>query len=208
VESGALPPWVYPVRFEDPDDEAVVAGIIAVHLIAPNAVSEPQPWLIRGVLRAQDAGPLQLARVAVEHFLDPSAEVTSTVIRGVPTARLRDFANSYLAVAPGVLAEEGVPSDAERRWATRVTRAAAKRPLRRGRGGYSVDHYRRIALLALEIHDKGHHDVVKELAAREDRPYQTVRDWVRRARELGFLKPAQRGRSQWVAGPKLYRKEE
>jgi hypothetical protein len=145
--------------------------------------------------------------VCIEHFLDPSVEVTSTVIRGVPAARLRDFANSYLAVAPIVLAEAGLPSAADKRWAKRVTQAAAKQPLRRGRGGFPVDHYRRIALRALEISEEGHRDVVKELAAREGKPYQTIRDWVRRARELKFLGPTQRGRSQWFPGPNLYRKE-
>ena len=164
-------------------------------------------WLIRGVLREQVSGPLQLARVAVEHFDDPSVEVTGPVIRGVPVASLRDFANSYLAVAPGVLADAGLPSAAEKRWAKRVTRAAAEQPLRRGRAGYPIDHYRRIALLALDIYHEDHRDVVKELAAREGRRYQTVRDWVRRARNLGFLGPTQRGRSQWAAGPNLYRKE-
>jgi hypothetical protein len=220
------PPWIYPLKLEDPYDEAVLAAVFAVHMIASTAVSGPEPWLIRGTLRASNGG-LVVSRIGVEHLHDPSIEVTGVVLHRVPVARIRDFAASYLAMASDladVLAVKRVPEgvdpdtpwlveqqkqDVERKqWARRVARQAKQVvPLQRGRKGYPVDHYRRIARLALAIYEEGRRDIVKELSAREGVPYQTVRDWIRRARELGFLGPTQRGRSQWAAGPNLDRKE-
>ena len=80
----------------------------------------------------------------------------------------------------------------------------------RGRKGYPDLHYQRIALKAVELFTGGERHVVKALAEEEKRPYQTVRDWVRRARseELGFLAPVKQGRSDFRPGPNLYTKEE
>jgi len=224
-------PWIYSFEFDDPEDAAVLASVVAVHMIASTASSRTEPWLIRGVLRASNGG-LVLSLISVEHLSDPAIEVTGVVLHRVPVARLRDFATSYLAMASDFAdvlamrrAPEGVDPDtpwlvkqgeqdaARKQWARRVARQAKQVvPLQRGRKGYPVDHYRRIALLTLTIYEElkreGRRDVVKELAAREGVPYQTVRDWIRRARELGFLGPTQRGRSQWAAGPNLQRKEE
>jgi hypothetical protein len=50
---------------------------------------------------------------------------------------------------------------------------------------------------------------VKALEEEECRPYQTIRDWIRRARqpELGFLEPSKQGQTNFRPGPNLYRKE-
>jgi hypothetical protein len=197
------PPWVIARRFEDEDDPAAVAAVEALHPVSD------EPWLVRGVLRSADQGPLALSWVSVEHLLDPGVEVTNQVLRRLPLATIRDRANAWLRhheVGLGALAIVSPVTPAELRWARRAATEAAKAPLRRGRQGYPVDHYRGIALRAVEIFEAGRRDVVSALADERGKPYQTVRDWVRRSRELGFLKPVSQGRTDFRPGPNLYPK--
>jgi hypothetical protein len=209
------PPWVRAESFSDPEDDAVIAWVAAVHMIRPSeSVKREEPWLIRGLLRRAEAGPPLLSRLSVEHFPDCDLEVTGTVLRGVRVADIREDAYARLKDRPiitAALRELGGrgPSPEEERWAQRVAEEARKLPLNRGRKGYPAEHYRRIALRCLKLYDDGRRDVLKELAAEEDRPYQTIRDWVRRARdpELGFLAPGRQGRIDFRPGPNLYRKE-
>ena len=99
-------------------------------------------------------------------------------------------------------------SAAEKRWARRAS-AAAKKPLKRGRQGYGDDHSHRIAERSIKLFDKGRRrDVVKALAGEEKRPEGTIRDWIRKARELGVLEPASKqGSADFRPGPN-YRNEE
>jgi len=63
----------------------------------------------------------------------------------------------------------------------------------------------------VELHEDGCRSVVATLAEEEKKPYQTVRDWLHRARskELGFLAPAtKQGRADFRPGPNLYPKED
>jgi hypothetical protein len=95
----------------------------------------------------------------------------------------------------------------------KLAAAAAQRPLNRGRHGYPDDHYRRIALRYLKLVEE-RRDVLVALAQEEseglgrDVPRETVRDWVRRATELGFLLPGTPGRASKRPGPNLYRKDD
>jgi hypothetical protein len=202
------PPWAIARPFEDPDDPAVRASVAALH------VFRDQPWLVRGTLRAAEEGPLTLAHIGVEHLFDPGVEVTNEVLRHVPAATIRDRANAWLRnhdVGLDALAIVGRVTPAERRWAQRAAAEAAKAPLRRGRQGYPADHFRGIALRAVELFEvEGRRDVIQALADERDKPYQTVRDWVRRARapEYGFLNPVTQGRTDFRPGPNLYRKDE
>jgi hypothetical protein len=79
-----------------------------------------------------------------------------------------------------------------RRW------LASRRPL-------AHDHYRRIALRYLEILEE-RRDVLVALAQEESVPRETIRDWVRKATELGFLGPGTPGRAEQRPGPNLYPK--
>ena len=86
-------PWVVADRFKDPRDSAVVAKVTALVPIQPSeSVDSEEPWLVRGVLRANEQGPPSLTRVSVEHFTDPAAEVTGTVLHRLPLATIRNRA--------------------------------------------------------------------------------------------------------------------
>src|SRR5437868_3209341 len=67
--------WVYGTEYSDPADEAVFGRLLAKQRIGG------EPWLIRGVLRAVSGRQPVLSRVTIEHFKDPSREVTGTVVR-------------------------------------------------------------------------------------------------------------------------------
>lgn len=200
------PPWVVARSFSDPGDEGVIAAVTALVPIGG------EPWRVRGVLRAGDGAP-QLTRIAVEHRDDPAVEPTA-VLRRIPAATIRDRARAWLQpqemIAEALHAQGGwAITPKQRRWARRVSAEARKQPLTRGRKGYPAEHYRRIALLAVELHADGARDVVRRIAREEQRPYQTVRDWIYRARELGFLEPAtKQGRADFRPGPNLYPKED
>jgi hypothetical protein len=201
------PPWVVAKEFTDKADKQVIAAVVAIHPVAG------EPWLVRGVLRTSDQAPT-LVRIAVEHFEDASVEPTSAVLHRIPVAKIRDLALAWLAPQETIadaLEVGWTIKPAHKRWARRVSAEARKKPLTRGRKGYPPEHYRRIALRAVELFSEGHRDVVKRLTEEESKPYQTVRDWIARARapELGFLEPAtKQGRSDFRPGPNLYPKED
>lgn len=197
------PPWGLGVPFRDPDDPQVIAGVVAVHPVFD------EPWLVRGLLRTSDAAPA-LTRVSIEHLTDPGREVTGAVVQRLPLARIRDTARAWLEpqeLIADVLAARWPISPEQKRWARRVT-AEASKPLRRGRGGYPPEHYMRIAIRAVKLFEDGRRDVLARLSQEENKPYQTVRDWISRARSLGFLEPTKQGRSDFRPGPNLNRKED
>src|SRR5688572_20417372 len=88
-----LEPRVVATEWGDKDDPAVFAAVSAVQNY------RGEPWLIRGVLRRGGAGrPPVLTRVAIEHLLDPSREVTGPVVREIPFAKIRNLALEHLPV--------------------------------------------------------------------------------------------------------------
>lgn len=68
-----------------------------------------------------------------------------------------------------------------------------------GRKPRDQDQLRRIA----EAYLKGGRGVTQQLAEDFDMPVPTVKDWIRRAREEGWLTPAKHGRRGAAAGPRL-----
>lgn len=159
-----------------------------------------------------------LAARLFERLLVPvDAEVTGTVLRRLPLARIRDIARRDIGTSAAVVALLGVidyvtPEEIE--WAQVAAREAAKVPLRRGRKGYPRDHYRRVALRAVALADT-RRDVVEALREEEAKrlgryvAHDTVKRQLARARhEFGFLAPTTKGRANFTPGPNLYRKEE
>lgn len=80
---------------------------------------------------------------------------------------------------------------------------------RPGRGGYPTDVYEWVATQYLDLLRAGSRSVLAELARRASERFgrpvsvSTARDWVHRARELGFLTKGSRGRAQAEPGPRL-----
>jgi hypothetical protein len=200
-------PWVFPRSVSDPDDPTLAAEVVAVTAITPSRSAGPQLWLVRGKLRVKGSEPLRLTQLSIEHLLDPMAEVTSVVVHGLQVARLRDRVAAYLAIAAEAIAILYDTPKAERR-AKQVARAA-KQARRVGRRGKGEAFYCGIAREALELYKEGEgsRTVIRDLATAHRCGYSTVRDWIARARELGFLAPARKGHQQWLPGPALNRKE-
>ena len=79
----------------------------------------------------------------------------------------------------------------------------ARSPRRDGRS-YPNEHYRDIALLYLNLLSEGHRRrVTTHLAQQLGVPPATARNWIHRARQLGYLTPSRQGQPGAHAGPRL-----
>jgi hypothetical protein len=208
---GPTPPWV--------TVDAVSSG---ASFVAVDVVND-EPWLVRGYLRVAEEG-FVISRVGVERFQfgdtghgarleEAEADVTGKVLRGVRLGEIRERAVRRLqerGIAYGALERTGWDLSAEEfEQARRLAEAARELPRTRGRKGYPPDHYRRIAIAYIDdIREHGSRGVLDRLARAERFERPTIRDWIKRARELGFLAPTKQGRAEARPGPNLYPKEE
>jgi hypothetical protein len=134
--------------------------------------------------------------------------LTTDVLRSLPLGRWLALAHSRLAEMPDW--SEAVDPE-QRAWAREVVKRVRNSELRRGRRGFPADFYRGIALEYLALQKKGvsrgiQQQLAKQESKRLRRPvsWQSVRDWVHRATELGFLSKGTPGRSGRLPGPNLY----
>jgi hypothetical protein len=198
-------PVVVAQPLTDSHDEAVIAELAAGTLV------EGELWLIHALLRRDPKGPPIVAHLSVQHYPVDDVEVTGTVLRALPLARIRDQALARLipiALGREVLAEAGgwgeTPESVER--ARHAAEEAAKP--KRGRRALPPEHYATIAARYLTLLGDGRRNVLVVLADEEGVPRETVRDWVRKATKLGFLAPGKPGRAEMRPGPNLYRKDD
>ncbi len=85
-----------------------------------------------------------------------------------------------------------------------ATKTQEPPPLQRGRGGYPAGHYRRIARAYLALVENGaSRGVLQQLAEAEQRPVQTIRSWLARAKRDGYITSTERGRAGALPGPNL-----
>src|SRR5262249_27537687 len=84
----------------------------------------------------------------------------------------------------------------------RSTRRATRGVPRR-RTHYGDQHYRQVAEVALGHQQRGHAPLRDTLAKEFNCKPETVRDWLRRARELGWLATTGPGRRGVEPGPRL-----
>lgn len=155
---------------------------------------------------------------------DEAAEVTGATLRSIEVAKLVHAARALVARAAEfwtpasrreIEREHGVtmrplPKEVVQAVERQIRRAASK-PLRRGSAGYGDDHYRRIALAYLRALEAGRtRGVLAQIAADESRrlgrevPVETVRTWVKIARDRQFLTAGEPGRAGAMPGPRLY----
>jgi hypothetical protein len=208
------PPWVEADHFPDETDQHVFGAVLGVWLV------RDQPWLVRGVLRSVEDGPPVLARVAVEHFADPpTKEVTGSVMREINFATIRNLALDRLrerGLAIGFLHESGVAIfDSYRANVMQAADEAAKHKLARGpHGGYPAEHYRHIARRYLALVRSGRRDVQRALCEEESERLgelikrERMREWVKKATQMGFLAPGERGKAGRHPGPNLNQPKE
>ena len=85
---------------------------------------------------------------------------------------------------------------------------AQSQPRKRGPRGHPDEHYRRVAYLYLKLYQAGARPLLVVLGQQLQVPAETARDWVHRARELGFLSPGKQGRKGATPGPRLREPDE
>lgn len=158
-------------------------------------------WEVSGVVRIVD-GQLIITELKIEpsRFVEHDAESVRTrqpgewPAAGVTAATLRSI--KIGEVLPAIRREldratSAPKSSVEQKWAE----AAAKVELKRGRVGYPDAHYRRIAAMYLDLAERGEtNGIVARIAKEGGWVEATVRDWIRRAEDRGYLMPATRGR--------------
>lgn len=200
----------------------------------PGMADEPEfhtlydeAFIIRGKLRVEHAR-MRLTELHITAAAD-DAEVTATLLREVSLAELVQVAKGLVAREArfwtpegqreavedaGGEARERVLSDDLVREARRRIKLASARQQRGAARGRGDAFYRRIAVDLVELVESGKPTpggVLETLARIEAQrmhlsevPVQTVRTWLRVAREKQFLAPGERGRLVALPGPLLY----
>lgn len=140
----------------------------------------------------------------------PSGGINASVLRSIRTGELVAKVRAHILREPEWIEwREGLgiavsPEDAET--ARRAADAVKATPLRRGSRGYPDDHYRGVALEYLRLQAEGRSKgLLIDMAETYGRPRETIRDWVRGARERGFLSGGVRGKVGAEPGPNLYK---
>jgi hypothetical protein len=169
-------------------------------------------WRCNALLAKDADGRLSISRLEVEPWtFGDRLALGTNVLRSLPLGRWLASAHSQLGDA-GVWLKTGTLAGSVegRAWAQAAAESARSTELRRGRRGYPEDHYRRIALAYLALQQQGVRGSPVRLAQDESTParpvaWQTMRDWIHRATELGFLSPGSPGRAGRSPGPNLYK---
>jgi hypothetical protein len=199
--------WVYADPFDDPNDPAVFASVVARQDI------DRQKWLIRGVLREAAGGPPILTRVAVEHLGGPDVEVTGAIVRDVNFATIRDAALAHLRrradvmKVKGVKERAGLPLVVAPERARQMEQAAKRAAKARGpRGAYTPEHYHQVARNLLRLQREGRRtlDALCELYGKqldEEIHPERMRGWIKQATKLKFLAPGKPGVAKREPGP-------
>ena len=144
----------------------------------------------------------------------PGHDVTSTVLRSLHIARIRDRAARQLrewSLDVAVADQVGWPTpSAEERSAIDEAAEKAAGPVRRpGPRGFGDDFYRRLALRYLAVQDerertnRSKRGIIRDLADELDLTPTQARDAVATARERGWLMPGSPGRAGAEPGPRL-----
>jgi len=175
-------------------------------------------WICWGDLIVAPRGNLALSPLAIGPWpgatqpLEPGSRgfdgITTDVLRAIrPDILIRATVDHLKDAAEWqqYLAERhhyAIPEEHRRLLADALQRAGSPPP-RDGRS-YPDEHYRDIARLYLDLLDQGHRrHITAELAQQLDIPTSTARNWIHRARTLGYLTPSRQGQPGAHAGPRL-----
>jgi hypothetical protein len=165
-------------------------------------------WRCIGDLIKTDQGRLVVSRLVIEPWrFGDQIGVSTDVLRKLPLGRWLASAHATMSDSEQWLATgELSKTDEGRKWARRAAEQARSMKLERGPKGYPPDHYRRIAIEYLDLQAQGvGRGIQKRLAEIEHVNWQTIRDWLNRAKELEFLSAGTPGRAGRSAGPNLYK---
>ena len=158
------------------------------------------------LVRREADGVIVLSGLGLYALRPADTALTGRVLQQIPRERLLRHVQRKLheGVELDAFAEAlGIPElptfvgERERREHGAHVLAPAAPP--RGRRGTPLVFYDNLALEAVSIATSGR-PVQAELAARRGRPLQTIKRWIKGARENGALDP---GRAVWKLGPRL-----
>jgi transposase-like protein len=158
-------------------------------------------WSVFGDV-SRGAHGLVISRLEVRPA-ETSTGVTGGLMRKVPTGELLAAVRAWAAVEAArkegtraLLGEEPVQGVFEE--------GDERAPQRGGRAPLTPDLLREVAEAYLEENaPKSPPGAMKRMAKRFDRPEETLRTWVTRARKDGWLGPSTKGRAGAEPGPKL-----
>ncbi len=193
-------PYVRAEAFSDRQDPAVFARFAALYLL------DDTPWLVHGVLAADESGAPVVRRFAIEAERPGGPEVTSTVLHRIRVALVRDRALELIRDQPrmlGIASRAGFPVQPEDETHAAAIAERAGAPKRGRPPLHPPSHYARIAQAAIALYLTRRRGIRAELAKQEGVDEATIRDWLRRARELGYLAKAQPGSADFRPGPNL-----
>ncbi|MER7927027.1 hypothetical protein ABTY96_28375 [Streptomyces sp. NPDC096057] len=154
----------------------------------PAAGMPSRVWRIHGDVVRTDFG-LKVSRIEVN--TDPAGpmEVTGTLMRQIPIGTLLDYVRGRVSAT---LAED-LPDG-----------QSAPKAVPAGRTTLTDDFLRDVAISYLRETAPGQpRGATRRLAKAYDRPEETIRTWIGRARKAGWLGPSAKGRAGAEPGPKL-----
>jgi len=196
----SLSPLVIATEYADERDASVFARFWAIYLL------DDVPWLVHGLLASDTSGAPVVRRLALEPWDQDGPEVSSEVTHRLRVALLRDRALASLLGEPGSI-------EVRQRFGATVTRgrqtaralaAKAGTGKRRGRPPlFGPEHYAELARECIALYRQGHRGIRATIANEHNVSEATVRDWVRRAREFGYLAESKHGKADYRPGPNL-----
>src|SRR6266511_2329508 len=173
-----------PMRTDN--DRHVVARFIAYDL-APRRAPVAAGWFVSGYLSRLPSGEFVVRQLAIEPEHAGQMGITGDVLRSINVTQIVAKVRAYLLAAPdaAVVLDEHLSEDAVQALAAGVE-LAAQLPTRRGR---TMEELERFALVCLEEFDLRGRGWFERVVEREDRPRETLRDWLRAAKRGGWLAP-------------------
>lgn len=172
------------------------------------------PWWVTGKARIAD-GQLAIFELSIapspfelqsdRQMVSPASGVTSSVMREIPIGAILASIRRELMALPeiGKLGEKlGYPirSSVEAAKAFGVDGNTKVGP---GRKPQSDEELHEFALMALRLQSEDVKSLRRSLADELGMPADTVRDWMRRARDRGFLASVSQGQRGVMPGPRL-----
>lgn len=202
------PVWLNARRVNDPESKSVFARFVAYYLLSPEAQAPAPGWYVSGYLARTPTSGTTVRQLAIEPENEDQPGVTVEVLRGVKPGEIIGKVRALFDVtAQAAALEQGwgtrhLSLDQRNEIAT-LADEARRITLKRGAKGFPDSYYRGLAAAYVEERGRGR-GVLNRLADRYDRPRETIRDHLNRARTRGFLQGGGRsGKLSYEPGPRF-----
>ena len=161
-------------------------------------------WFLSGYISRQRSGKFALRQLAIEPENPGQFGVTADVLRGLNPTMILAKVHAYLHDVAGASAERHLTKQERDQISAGVTLAVEMAEPGRGRRGRRQSDLERIARLCLDEYHLRGKGWLQRVVERENRPFGTIRDWVRAATKEGYLNGERGpGQTHLEPGPKL-----